>query len=604
MPKSLWNSLLVRADVLGVFLVVSAAAAIASPVPRAIATQPPAIVVSQKNDIESPTVADIQKITPVALGAGSEEMPAAAGEAGVLEQIQNYSDESTDDESAGQITNASQFRDVQPSDWAFEALDRIVQRYGCLVGYPDGTYRGNRSLSRYEFAAGLNACLRQIETLIANQPGGVSRSDFEALQRLNEEFRTELATLGTRIDNIEGRAAFLEQRQFSTTTKLNGVAIFGLAGVAAGENANGEKIDNVPVLGTRTRLNIDTSFTGKDLLRTRIQVVNLPAFSNSSTFTPEGDLRFTAGTFQEGTNDALLDALLYSFPIGEKTTVVIEGNAGAADDFTNTVNPGFDGDGDSGALSNFGTRNPIYYLTAGAGIGLRHEFSDNLELSLGFLANNPVNTSSGNGLFNGSYGAIAQLTVKPSDRFTVGLTYLNAFKNDLTAGSNRANPRLTALNPNPPADLAFLSGSDLPTSSNAYGVEASFQVSPNFVLNGWVGYTATRILSSLEATDGTVLPRGDLSIWNWAVALGFPNLGKEGNLAGIIVGMEPKVTRTSNSLALLEDRDTSLHVEGFYQYQLTDNIAITPGVIWLTAPDHNNANDDIVIGTIRTTFTF
>jgi hypothetical protein len=121
-------------------------------------------------------------------------------------------------------------------------------------------------------------------------------------------------------------------------------------------------------------------------------------------------------------------------------------------------------------------------------------------------------------------------------------------------------------------------------------------------LGGWAGYTATRTLSTL---DGTI-DRGDLSIWNWAVTLALPDLGKEGSVAGIIVGMEPKVTSVSNSLKdeIGEDKDTSLHIEGFYQFQVSDNIAITPGIIWLTAPDHNADNDDIVIGTIRTTFTF
>lgn len=71
--------------------------------------------------------------------------------------------------------------------------------------------------------------------------------------------------------------------------------------------------------------------------------------------------------------------------------------------------------------------------------------------------------------------------------------------------------------------------------------------------------------------------------------------------------MQPKLTGTSSGLRAVgqfRDPDTSLHVEGFYRYQLTDNIAITPGVIWLTAPNHNENNDDIVIGTIRTTFEF
>jgi carbohydrate-selective porin OprB len=53
-----------------------------------------------------------------------------------------------------------------------------------------------------------------------------------------------------------------------------------------------------------------------------------------------------------------------------------------------------------------------------------------------------------------------------------------------------------------------------------------------------------------------------------------------------------------------EDEDTSLHLEAFYTYQVTDNIAITPGVVWITAPDHNSDIDDLVLGTVRTTFSF
>jgi carbohydrate-selective porin OprB len=85
-----------------------------------------------------------------------------------------------------------------------------------------------------------------------------------------------------------------------------------------------------------------------------------------------------------------------------------------------------------------------------------------------------------------------------------------------------------------------------------------------------------------------------------------PDLGKKGSVAGVIVGMEPKVTGGSGLLRTTFGRDpnTSLHIEGFYQYALSDNIAITPGVVWITKPNHDSANDDVVIGTIRTTFTF
>ncbi|MBN3881754.1 MAG: iron uptake porin [Nostoc sp.] len=509
-------------------------------------------------------------------------------------------------DAVAQVTSVSQLSDVQPTDWAFQALQSLVERYGCIAGYPNSTYRGNRAMTRYEFAAGLNACLQRVNELIATSTNDlVKKQDLATLQKLQEEFTAELATLRGRVDALETRSAELEQHQFSTTTKLNGEAIFAVAGVVSGDNARGGKINRNPILGDRVRLNFDSSFTGKDLLRTRLQATNLNAFSANSTFTPEGDLRFAGGTFDNGNNNAVgIDALLYQFPLTQKTNVIVEANAGAADDFTNTVNPYLDGDGGSGALSHFGTRNPIYYLVNGAGLGIQHQFSKNLELSLGYLANDPANSQNGSGLFNGAYGAIAQLTVKPTDKFTLGLTYVNSYNNDFTAngstGSNRANLRSALLNnPNLPDDLAAFSGADLPVSSNAYGAEASLQLSDKFILGGWAGYTNTRILAS----NGSGINRGSLDIWNWAVTLGFPDLGKKGNLAGIVVGMEPYVT--SSSVAQIgKDKNNSYHLEAFYQYKVSDNITITPGVIWLTSPDNNSNNNDAVIGALRTTFTF
>jgi hypothetical protein len=528
--------------------------------------------------------------------------------ADVIEPINEYSKLSESDP-LDQVTNVTQLRDVSPGDWAFEALRSLVERYGCIAGYPDGTYRGNRSMSRYEFAAGLNSCLQQVERLLASGAGNLAtKEDLTTIRRLIEEFGTELANLRGRVDGLEARTTELELTQFSTTTKLNAQAIFALTGIATGENALGGKIPKVTAFGDRVRLNFDTSFTGKDVLRTRLQAVNLDSYSGTSTFTPEGDLRFGDGTFSSGSNnDVGIDALLYAFPIGKKTTVVIEANAGAPDDFTNTVNPFIDGDGDTGALSNFGTRNPIYGLVGGAGIGIRHEFSDALELSLGYLAGDAATPDEGSGLFDGTYGALAQITFKPINQLTLGLTYIHSYNTDLTVGSNRANLRSAlADNPNLPEGLAPFAGLDLPVSSNAYGIQASWQFSPKFILGGWAGYTATRTLASLVGDNGTVIERGDMSIWNFAVHLAFPDLGKEGSVAAIIVGMEPKVTGASRSLtdAIGKDTDTSLHIEAFYEYKLTDKISITPGVIWLTSPDHNSNNDDIVIGAIRTTFNF
>jgi hypothetical protein len=85
-------------------------------------------------------------------------------------------------DSMNQVTSVSQLSDVQPTDWAFQALQSLVERYGCIAGYPDGTYRGNRALTRYEFAAGVNACLDRINELIeAGTRDLVTKEDLNIL---------------------------------------------------------------------------------------------------------------------------------------------------------------------------------------------------------------------------------------------------------------------------------------------------------------------------------------------------------------------------------------------------------------------------------------
>ncbi|BAY26406.1 S-layer region-like protein [Calothrix sp. NIES-2100] len=532
-------------------------------------------------------------LTSSAVGSAMLFLSAAAiageiSEPLVAADLEQETENTTQQQVMSQVTSVSQLSDVQPTDWAFQALQSLVERYGCIAGYPNGTFRGNRAMTRYEFAAGLNACLNRVNELIATATADlVTKEDLATLQRLQENFSAELATLRGRVDALEVRTAELEANQFSTTTKLQGEVIAVVSDVLSGNQVNGGEItDKNTTLGARARVELVTSFTGKDTLFTRIQMNNI---LSPNLGTPEGNL-FFAG---DGTNDAFIDALYYQFPIGEKLQVIALANAAAADDITDTINL-FDGDGSFGALSTFGTRNPIYYQMDGAGLGINYDFSEQLALSLGYLASSSNDPSAGNGLFNGAYGALAQLTFKPSDRLKVAFTYINAYNQELATGSNRANVG---------SFLGQVVGGEepvtVPTSSNSYGVQASFAISEKFVLGGWVGYTNVRSLSTVDGLIDT----GDVDIWNYAVTLGFPDLGKPGNLAGIILGMEPKVTSSSIS-QLPKDQDTSYHIEAFYQYKLSDNITITPGVIWLTAPDHNEQNDNVVIGALRTTFSF
>ena len=508
----------------------------------------------------------------------------------LLHQIESYNQEGN---SITQVNSITQLRDVSPGDWAYDALRNLVENYDCLEGYPNRTFRGDRSLTRYEFAAGLNACLDSITASFVSGGASFDEDELNQLRRLVNQFDAELTTLGTRVDSLEGRVAYLEDNQFSTTTKLEGNVIFAGFGATGDDNL---VVDDQIAFGHRTRLNLNSSFTGDDNLLIRLQADGLIA---PNIGTSEGSLAFA----DAGGNNVEIDALVYAFPIGEKTEVAIAANAGASDDFASTVNI-LDGDGNEGALTNFGTRHPIYYQIEDKGIGLHHQFSDAVGLSIGYMAADAQDPSDGNGLFDGSYGALAQLSITPMETVEIGLTYLNSYEqSDTGTGSNLSNfAQFTEDN----------FGTPVPISSNSYGVELSWHLSDNFVLGGWGGYTNARTLSTL----GGSINRGSFDVWNWAVTLGFPNLGKEGSLGGIVVGMEPKVTESTvrnltgatvgNTApgALFEDSDTSIHIEGFYQYPINDNISITPGIIYLTSPDHNSNNDGTFIGTIRTLFHF
>ena len=73
---------------------------------------------------------------------------------------------------------------------------------GCLSGYPDGTFQGNRPITRYEFAAGLNACLEQIhQNIRSNNSDSATKEDFETLIQRQRELNRELHQLNERTSN-------------------------------------------------------------------------------------------------------------------------------------------------------------------------------------------------------------------------------------------------------------------------------------------------------------------------------------------------------------------------------------------------------------------
>jgi len=485
----------------------------------------------------------------------------------------------TDD--LAQVTAVSQLSDVQPTDWAFQALQSLVERYGCIAGYPDGTFKGNRPLSRYEFAAGLNACLDRINELIKSATDPLAaKEDLRKLQKLQEEFAAELAALRGRVDALEARASELETNQFSTTTKLKGEVIFALDDVFGNGRAGDGDLDYNTTFSYRARLNFNTSFTGKDELRVRLQSNNILPIDGDLTGTSMTRLGFDGNSGGQ----LRLGDLYYRFPLGDQTRAWLIANGHGTDGITDPLNVYLRSDS-SGALSRFGRYSSIYRGLRGPGVGIQHRFNQHWSADVAYRAPRASSPDDEAGLFNGSYGILGQLLYQPTPSTSIGFTFTHTYFDEADVNITDNIGSAFAQRPFDRVD----------TAANSYGLIGAVQFSPRFNLSGWVAYT------DAEAKSGG--DRGaNADIWTWAVTMAFPDLFKEGNVGGLVVGMPPKTTR--NDLASREDRDTSLHVEAIYRHRLTDNIAITPGVIVIVNPEHDEDNGTQVVGVVRTTFAF
>jgi opacity protein-like surface antigen len=477
-----------------------------------------------------------------------------------------------------QVTNVSELADVSPTDWAYQALQSLVERYGVISGYPDRSFRGNRAMTRYEFAAGLNSAMNRIDEILKTLPDQyATQQDLEVLKQLQAEFAKELAVVQGQLSTIDAEQRLAEP--FSTTAKLTGEVLFSAAAVGNADKADGsdEPTDSNLTLSNRVRLNFDTSFFGKDRLRTRLQAGNISRIDRA-TGTDMARLAYQSDT--EGAVE--ISRLEYRTPISKKATLYVSAVGGSLNDFANTFNPFLSGSGE-GSVSRFGQRNPIYRIGGGAGIGLEYELTDDISLTVGYLGSD-INDPE-QGLNKSAYSAMAQLSLEFSKTFGIGLTYVRSFNSiNTSTGSELAND-------------PFDDESEAITA-DSFGIQAAIAPSKKFSIAGWAGFTRAR------ATDLDGDPSA--SIFNWAVTIALPDFLKEGNLAGFVIGQPPKVTSNdfSQSGETLRDRNTSLHFEAFYRHRINDFISITPGIILITNPEHDRDNDDIFVGMIRTTFSF
>jgi hypothetical protein len=573
---------------------------------------------------------NLSKKLVLALAGTSLVAPAAASAQEIASlngraAVSSYTQQQVEDrfmawESRNQVTSVNQFSDVQPTDWAYQALSNLVEKYGCVAGYPDGTFKGKQALSRYEAAALLNSCLDRVTEAT------------DELQKLLSEFKVELATLTGRVDKLDKKVGKLEAQQFSTTTKLKGEVNFilgGIPGYSSNTGVTGGVPQNKRNQGNTTfnydvKLSFDTSFSGQDLLKTRLRAGNFSALPFGSSSQP-----FKLDKSDTSKDAVYIDRLYYTFPVGKDKSIKLTAgalvrntelswiptayNATILDFFTTGGSPGTynkaTGQGfgfqwkQKVAKGKPGWLINTNYVVAGnnglAGDGTKEKPFENPKQGATNVAG-ASGADSNYGVFNSQSGLnwLTQVGYAASN-WGAAVAYRYG-----TAGSS-------ARDGNGVAGASLLRNQ----TSNAISANAYWQP----VKTGWFpsisagyGYNwvdGSRLGQTTTGTAGSNTSSARSSA-SWFAGLQWDDAFLKGNAAGIAFGQPAFSNTPAQSNPWL--------VEWFYRFKVSDNISITPSLFYGTGISNTrstssgggsgNANTGSTYqglgGVIQTTFRF
>ncbi len=484
-------------------------------------------------------------LAPVALGMVA---PAAMAADLNMAAVNQYS--------VDQVTSVTQFSDVQPTDWAYQALSNLVERYGCVAGYPNGTFVGGKAMTRYEAAALLNACLDRVT------------ETTDELRKLLNEFQTELAVLKGRVDGLETKVGQLEATQFSTTTKLKGEVNFILGGVPGLMTNAGTDVGNT-AFNYDVRLNFDTSFTGKDLLRTRLRSGNFGSdpFGSSSSL-------FKLDKAESTADQVTIDRLYYQFPVGKSVTLT------AGPLVRNTEMAWIPSAYKSEILDFFqlGGASGVYNKATGAGFGAQWK-QPTKKGQGGFVAGLNYVSQDGDSTETGVFNSDSGLNFMTQVGYRAPQWGVAAAYRYGTAGS-----RVRTFNAPGSGSGALTAGQE----SNSVALNAYWQPSQSgFVPSVSVGYGYNDI-------DGSGKKTGATDSDSWFVGLQWSDVFAKGNSAGVAFGQPGNSENISDDAQMLEI---------FYKYRVSDNISITPALFYVTN-NQRFQNESSWGGVVQTKFTF
>jgi hypothetical protein len=473
-------------------------------------------------------------------------------------------------------TSVSQLRDVQTTDWAFTALKSLIEGYGIIRGYPDGLFRGDRSISRYEFAAALNRVLAEIEQSAINN---LAQTDLATIRKLQTNFAAELISLNQGLTTIDNRTQALEDNQFATTTKLKGQTIFALsAGGFTGENViapTGAVVateqPNTTLL-FRSSLDLDTSFTGTDLLKVRLVTGSDGGSDNIAGFLEPNFGSVLDFSLAGRDEEFSVARLYYSFTPVEEIKVTL-GSLMVATEYVDRNNYA------NSSVKDFSSQaltNNFILFPRGRGSGAVVEWNPSsipLKVTTLYIAGNAANSEASDRVIEGSSAPILLFPNRGGEGGLFGDPYQGIVEAEYTP---RENITLR---------FQYSGGEIFASPFDAWGINGEWTITSKlsiFARYGWSNY------------DNTF--QGDISPNYWMAGIAFPDLGKTGASSGIAIAQPFMEEKIGNA--------TQTNLEAFYNLPFQDNITLTPLIQVVTNPGNQDDSGTIITGALRTVFSF
>ena len=557
-------------------------------------------------------------LAPAALGllapvaASASDLASAGGLNNYIQQNDLHNFRVWSDQN--QVTNVQQFNDVKPTDWAYQALSNLIERYGCVAGYPNGTFKGGQAMTRFEAAALLNACLDRVT------------ETTDEIQRLQADFAKELAVLKGRVDGLEKKVGKLEATQFSTTTKLQGDTYWaiGAAGFGGSSGANQYNIATYggTVFNYDLRLNFNTSFTGKDLLYTRLRSGNFAGspFSGNPYNMMGLDRAYSCPTGTNTTGGCQnligLDRLYYRFPIqGSKSWTAFIGPQARNTEFL-AINPFYYGDYEGLDYFRLHGAPGTYNKATGGMAGLM--WKQNVKKGQNFFAVSSsyvapkvadANASTG-GIMTNNSGAswLTQIGYQAKQwKAAFAWNYQQCGSSLARRGTQAVmvsggEPCTTGAQPwNQTTN--YSAAGNVSNYTNGFALSWAWQPKKNgtyipSLSLGWgynaVAYNGLNYINSQRnntsnggSTSGSSTAAGNLAAANisatqsWTVGLQWLDAFVKGNSAGMAVGQPTFVTSTRNGTTPF---DGNYAWEWWYKFKVSDNISVTPLFFYLSNP--------------------